>query len=329
MITARVFRATSRSPLDTSPLAFFILTAITKTTHSKVSKCDNHTSRRLNVGRNQNRKNYKMKPPPIFGKLHANIIEKRSRTFNREFSTSDIDLNNRQDCPICEKYSRGPCGDIFQHWLKCTDENSGKNSLGKDLHLEKCQQYAAPLAKCLQDHENFYEDNTSIYRQDENENENNKENSEKEKAWKSIIEQTELKHHVTGPSTMSKVKKFPNSDKMVIPEMQVHFKSRQGVAIFLSYKQNDPEGNELMESHIYDKDGRELLFVYMKDQNGNTLGAASFEDIYEHDGMMRFKILNDTEKVTLYAVYDYLNKEEDVEQTKQVMYSLSNKLPSK
>lgn len=244
----------------------------------------------------------KMSPPRQFGNHEAARRMLSSSEFGKSTSdstdssmnTKEHDLNKavesnskNKNCPICAKYSKGPCGEIFRAWLQCTDENPGQNvSTGQDLHLEKCLHLATPLAKCLTEHENYYsaipleyDDNESV----EVGNENDTDSGQNvRQAWENIVREIE-----SAPNAEKIRKHFP---KDMAPEMEVRFESNTGVAFF-------------SKQTLCDKDGKDLLLVFLKDQNGELLGAGTLDDIQQSGGWIRFHVLNGTDTVTLSALY--------------------------
>ena len=111
------------------------------------------------------------KRPPEFGATIPTLTRGRERlATNRNIATNDntstslaAEDDNRNNCPMCKKFSAGPCGNVFQRWLTCTDCHMGKvvdPGTGQPLHLCKCADLAVDLAECL-------EINTVYYSKDE------------------------------------------------------------------------------------------------------------------------------------------------------------------
>ena len=94
---------------------------------------------------------------------------------NNDRDTATIDITDRDNnCPMCKKFSMGPCDDVFKMWLACTDKHPGKDARGEPLHLNKCSVLADELAKCLDENTEYYtkeeeeeEDTTTIETHDD------------------------------------------------------------------------------------------------------------------------------------------------------------------
>ena len=56
---------------------------------------------------------------------------------------------NRKDCPLCQKFGRGPCGDLFYAWLECTDANP-------DDATNQCAMQFNQFQACLEREEDYY-----------------------------------------------------------------------------------------------------------------------------------------------------------------------------
>jgi len=230
------------------------------------------------------------RPPPRFGnhKIASRLLSSKGNDVTA--SPTEKEMNeavnaNIKDrhCPICAKYSKGPCGDIFRDWLQCTDENPGKNeSTQKDIHIEKCFHLAKPLAECLSKYEEFYAKIPLEYDEIDKDADQEKGAENVREAWDNIVHEIE-----SASKTQKNSRKFPN---YMAPEMEVRFEANVGLALF--YKKS-----------LQCKDGKELLLAYLKDQNGKLLGAGTLEDIQNGRGSLRFGIDETTETVTLCALY--------------------------
>jgi len=83
--------------------------------------------------------------------------------------------NNDKDCPLCRKYSKGPCGILFQNWHgQCIpdsqyDKKSSSNTdKSKDSSaLLTCDELVAKLDQCWKENSLFY-DSISLYDDDDN-----------------------------------------------------------------------------------------------------------------------------------------------------------------
>ena len=268
--------------------------------------------------RNTSQKTQIHKAPPLFGNdkmakrlISSNKIDeteiKKSPSLNKEIEETPIRQKANKKCPICAKYSKGPCGELFQNWLQCTDDNPGTNeSTGKELHVVKCMHLVTPLAECLNEHQKYY-DSIPLETEDESQEENdaveNDRDSKNEKrnireAWQKIVEEIEM-----DPKIQKNTHKFK---RQMAPEMEVRFKSNLGVAWF-------------DEKNLVCENGKQLLIAYLKDQNEELLGAGTIDDIEDGGGLMRFKLSKDTEYVTLNVLYD--------DDENGPLYTLTQRLP--
>lgn len=208
-------------------------------------------------------------PPSRFGMS----IRHKSTTIE----TPPVDTENRDDCPLCQKYSQGPCGEIFKTWLHCTDQHRGMNpETNQERHLEKCSHLAAPLAECLEKHQDFYDNLNNIYNDDEEEEELMQE-------WMNVVKEVE-------ESTCAQ-----EFSPKLMPELQIRpsKSSQTGMAVF------DVENNVT---------GKPLTLVYVKDTNtGELLAAGALEDLFEYKqqyGALRLHIPPTITSITAYALYD-------------------------
>jgi hypothetical protein len=194
--------------------------------------------------------------------------------------------DSNEDCPICRKYSQGPCGTIFRQWLTCTDANKGIDPETKqEWHLTKCSHLATPLAQCLQKHESYYE-NLDIYNEDDDENENDDMKDLKE-AWQNVIKEVEQKDRQSFPPE-------------IVPELQVRPTTNTGMAAF-----------------VYQYKEKTLILAYVKDNDtGELLAAGSLEDLWEWEengyGVLRLALPETTRSVTAYALYQADTPEEEI-----------------
>lgn len=187
------------------------------------------------------------------------------------------DTFDDNDCPICAKFSRGPCGTLFRQWLKCTDDHPGENDNGDPLHLAKCKQFATPLAECLETHNDFYSETMTTL---DDANDDTTE-AEFKKSWEDIATEVEKEY---------KRMKFPQK---MVPDMEVILEKRDGAAwLHLTHTENSDK----------------IMLAFLKDQNGTLLGAGTFEDVERYGGALRFGFLESTKMVTLFAVYGDRNE---------------------
>jgi len=210
------------------------------------------------------------------------------------------DIDNREDCPMCKKFSRGPCGEHFTKWLACTDANPGKNDSGEPLHLTRCSDFAEKLAVCLDEHIAYYSTNDDTDDAvDDNEDAEARDGALKD-AWKKFV--TEMEDAIqTGKYSLLP---FPHN---IQPKMEVRLSTHTGAAFF------KPEHNK-----------QPILAVYILDDSSNVIAAASREDMYmnNHPGcVIQFKILEGMKSATCRAIYD-TDGEDDV-----VIYTRSMLVP--
>ena len=253
----------------------------------------------------------KPRPPPRFTRHIPSMIT-NSHTDRRSFSSShdffaadgssqDLlaaaaaqsahganNINNNEkkdDCPICRKYSKGPCGKLFTEWMACTDANPGKDeTTGEELHLTKCSALAEKLAECLGEHAKEYSGPLEYDDDGANGNGGDDQSSatipikDLADAWLELIADLE-----SSSSTNSR-EPFPAEFS---PELEVRPSSGWGVGAFAPTDDRDEP----------------LILAYLKDQTGTVLAAGSGEDLNESRGFLRFQIQENTETVTACAIY--------------------------
>ena len=223
--------------------------------------------------------------PPLFGanppllNRGTEFVPSGKRSLSSEVTGNNVPLDSDRDdddCPICRKYGKGPCGELFKTWLKCTDANPGKDEMtGEDLHILLCENFAVPLAQCLEENKDHYD---GPLLQEEDEEEDVEKLEELREAWSTLVQDLESNKH-------ERVwRHFPEGMQ---PEMEVRFNTMEGMAVF------SPIGEE----------ENVLILVYVKDQKGTLLGAGSREDFDNNGGVLRFGITDDTASVTACAVY--------------------------
>jgi hypothetical protein len=183
----------------------------------------------------------------------------------------------KKDCPLCKKYSRGPCGPLFQKWIDCID--------GKEENDQSdCDYLLAPLDQCLKSHQAYY-DKISLYNDDDNgESGDNGKHKDLLSTWKLFIEDLEYTQKTGNIKIRFKAFRKDNA-----PDMQLRPEQNMGAAMF---RPNDG-------------DGRILLLAYVKDDNGNLLGAGSVEDLFEFQSklVLRFRVTSDCRNITAHGLY--------------------------
>jgi hypothetical protein len=223
----------------------------------------------------------KMYRPTIFG--HS-ILALEEESDNSEKNQENLEnlakgIDNREDCPICRKYSKGPCGKLFHNWLTCTDEFDGQVDAitGEDMHLSKCSHLATPLAECLETKQAHYQASSSM---------DNNTNEILAKTWKGIVQDLEQERD-------KKTKPFPS--RRMMPRMEINPSGSAGLAVFAPIFQKDAS--------------RGLIFAYVKDNNGKVVAAATASDMEDQqdlfDGFaLSYDIDRGVESVTAFVVYD-------------------------
>lgn len=191
-----------------------------------------------------------------------------------------IDSSNKEDCPLCKKYSQGPCGELFQKWLTCTDQHRHEG----DGKIDRCAHFATPLAQCLKQNEELY-DNMRVY-DDEPEGLHDQ--------WVSVVQQIE---------SSNKPQPFPTGLR---PTLEYRPQLGTGIAgFFFDYKPNHP-----------------IIMAYVKDtKTGELLAAGSMTDLFEYNGRGILKLIIPTsiEAVTVSALYDGGDDNDDLWLTHQVL----------
>ena len=224
--------------------------------------------------------------PPTFGATIPNInITTRGLTYittrnKGDSDISNIDIDDSDNCPMCKKFSKGPCGDVFKRWLACTDEWTGKYALnGEPLHLDKCSTFAESLAKCLDENTEYYtkEDTTTTDKHD----------IELTDAWIKFVNAMES-GIVSGKYA---VISFPKEE--VYPKIQISLATRVAAVFF-----NNQE---------------KIIAAYILDDNGQVIAAGSKEDI-NIEGLgcvLQFKVNDGLRSVKCRVIYDIGNNEDE------------------
>lgn len=215
----------------------------------------------------------KRRRPPTFGSIVPKISTRGIvTTGNGSNDTSAVPniLEDREDCPMCKKFSKGPCGNIFKQWLACTDKYPGKDASGEPLHLNKCSYYAETLAKCLDSNTDYYT------KEDDNTQDTSTKND-----WQEFVKDMEDGIE-SGEYNMQP---FPRQESN--PSIQVSSKTGTGVCFFNS-KMN----------------GKTIIAAYVLDDNGDVKAAGSKEDMnVQGQYMLQLKASN-MKSATIRAIYD-------------------------
>lgn len=227
------------------------------------------------------------KRPPVFGASIADLST--STTSSRTPSDTEPKYSDnlkeaisedRENCPICDKYSQGPCGGFFQDWLKCTDKYAGKTDpkTNDELHLTKCSELAGKLARCLEKHEDYYE------KVDVDQKENEEQSSaELKQAWERLIQED--------------IKDVPRDQFPAFhtPGIELRPSDRLGIVSF----------------EMTDIDDLSLLLVYVQDAtSGELLCAATPADLWKLTekgrpmGILQCHVPYYTSQLTACAMYE-------------------------
>ena len=205
--------------------------------------------------------------PSRFG---ASIALKSDGQHRKSSSLSNIDTRNKDDCPVCKKFSQGPCGEVFKTWMACTDQYPDKNpdNPQEDLHISKCRHLAIPLGSCLEKHESYY-DELDVDAVD------NAEEEQLMDAWNKVIVEVEESRKPTP---------FPSP-----PELEIRLSNNTGMASF-----------------EYGISGKRIVMTYVRDDDtGMLLAAGSMDDLWDYKGkgILRLSVPPSCSSVTAYALY--------------------------
>lgn len=198
---------------------------------------------------------------------------------------------DKENCPLCKKYSQGPCGEMFTKWMDCIDANEDDES--------KCDKFIVPLDECLKANKGFY-DQISLYDDD---NEFTEDSIQK---WEIFIQDLE-------EEIRSEFKHFHKDSK---PEMQLRPEQHTGAAMF---HEKDGKGRILLLVYVKDQDGK-LLGA------GSVEDLFEFQGQY----VLRFKVSPDCRDVTAHGLYrdeeesNDGNGEDDI-----VIYRKTERIPAR
>ncbi|KAL3763343.1 hypothetical protein ACHAW5_011010 [Stephanodiscus triporus] len=222
----------------------------------------------------------KRRRPPEFGATIPTITTRGLAT-NSSNDTSISDVADREDCPMCKKFSAGPCGEIFKRWLACTDVHPGRDPSGEPLHLSMCSDFAEELAGCLEKNTTYYSNHDENSGQDLGFN-SAEVDSELKDAWGVFV--SEMEDGVVSGKYI--VLPFPEKVDL---KMEVRLATRTGAAFFM------PEN-----------DGNPIIAAYIIDDHSAVIAAGSREDMYMEDlgCVLQFKVLDGMKRVTARAIYD-------------------------
>lgn len=168
---------------------------------------------------------------------------------------------------------QGPCGDLFKHWLECTDKYTDQidPDTGEELHLSKCLYLAKPLADCLEQNQEFYSKPPEDYPDEV-----------LKLAWQTFLQDMENEEQKT--TTI-----FPKQGNYLIPQIQIY--GQRGVVNFREAKNQQQQ---------------QLVVGYVKDQDNVVIAAAMREDMLQQaeELSLLIDIPATLKYVTVFAVYD-------------------------
>ncbi len=225
--------------------------------------------------------------PPEFGSTIPSMSRRGMATKFSDTSIPAIDVNDREDCPLCKKFSSGPCGELFKKWLACTDVNPGKDDNGEPLHLTRCSSFAERLAECLDENSPYYSKDS----EDEVEHDVNIGNKGTNSAEGDGMLKDAWTEFVSGIEDGIKSGKysllpFPAT---ITPRVEVRISTHTGAAFFV------PEN-----------DAQPIIAAYILDDSSNVIAAASQKDMYMNGlgCVIQFKVMEGMKSATCRAIYD-------------------------
>jgi hypothetical protein len=260
-------------------------------------------------------------PPPVGISARefssSSINTSTNPATNTTASTGDNNSNDNElptsysdDCPLCAKYSAGPCGTLFRQWLACTDQAAAaaaaatskiktSGSDEEDEHVALCAQNFDRFQACLEEHSDYYDkihiDNEEGIDDDDSEGGN------VQQAWETMIRE-ELSCAVT--------ESFPEALR---PIVQIRPKTGQATVSFMVSSNPSKSG----------ADNFVLAFVRntnSKDDDDATdgndadaytlLAAGAKEDLFiDNDNpdariVLLFRVPTDSSAIIVSAVYE-------------------------
>ena len=247
----------------------------------------------------QQQQQRRRKRPPQWGSCIPSL-QKQQQSFYSSTTTCKKEESiskkeeDEEDCPLCKKYSQGPCGTIFKKWLSCTDQykNMTHPTTGEELHLTNCSHIAEKLAHCLEKHVEYYQ---AI---------DDKNNQEHIQAWSQFITDFKTDYHPNNNNQtimidLSRREKLTKQQALIFHvdiDMQLRLETQTGISV-------------LNEDNDDDSANYHLLCMFVQDENDTILGASSADEIYEHHDTLRFQLHKDTTRhITTVALYEHTKK---------------------
>lgn len=235
-------------------------------------------------------------------------------------STSDpsgVPSDEDYFCPVCAKYSQGPCGQLFPPWNECAEAHPGpdperhsgsENGDGEPIewHLRACRELAEPLRRCIKEHEDYYANPENFV--------DDKEDFYARKAWTDFI-----------ASSLNETERRPFPRKRATIDVEIRPKDGMGMVVI-------PMDIAVLDA----KKKQTFVFGYVLEEHGDgeatLLAAGSAQDVwtgYKHGyGILRFSsstVLSST--VTVHTVFREESVDDDKEGT-DVMYAYSVSSPT-
>jgi hypothetical protein len=243
-------------------------------------------------------------PPPV-GISAREFSSSSIDTAATTNSTGDNDDNGlptsySDDCPLCAKYSAGPCGTLFRQWLACTDAAAATDKGGDGVAL--CAQDFDRLQACLEEHSDYYdkihadEQVLGGYQEDGRDDSGATSTSSIQQAWETMI-QEELSCAVTEsfPETLRPIVRIRPKTGQATASFAVSSSSKGVDNFVLAFVRND-------NSKDANADGNDANAYIL-------LAAGAKEDLYIDDDadnriVLAFRVPTESAAVLVSAVYE-------------------------
>ena len=192
------------------------------------------------------------------------------QSYPRYYSVQDLtsSLNHDSedsDCPLCRKYSQGPCGTLFQTWRQCTKHH-------EETYLKDCAQQFEKLQSCLEQHQDYYCDD------DDDDDDNHDDDDimdEKQQAWQELIDET-LNDLNPQPFPTKPILQFQNHHKVA-------------TACFVQY-------TNLVFCFVQDNNNNNKTLL--------AAGSKQDLQQEKEYALLHFPLLSETTSITVSAVYE-------------------------
>jgi hypothetical protein len=295
--------------LVTSATATSASTSNTMSNHNHTF-CSNTSARRGSTS--STRRHYL--PPPVgisardfsCSSSSVNTATTSPATTASTGDNDDLPSSYSDDCPLCAKYSAGPCGTLFRQWLACTDNavvaNTSDNGSGNDDHdhVALCAQDFGRLQACLEEHSDYYDKiRADVDDAGATSTSTSTSPSSVQQAWENMIQE-----ELAGAATKS----FPHSLR---PNVRIRPKTGQATASFvvsssssngvdnfvLAFVRTMSKGNDSDEGN--DADAYTLLAAGAKEDLFIDADADADDRI-----VLAFRVPADSAAVIVSAVYE-------------------------